>query len=608
MRRKKLRVNIKRKRLENLERQALLPSEAGLGSKTTKKLWGTMVTEPTALFKFSVQECRELSTSLLTYNSPMDSDAQKVKDRINIVEIVGQYVPLRRAGRNWAGRCPFHKERTPSFYVSPERGTYKCFGCGEGGDVFSFIEKMDGIDFPSALKMLAEKAGVKLEQRGFKPRPPEEKEKEERLREVCEAAVLFFESTLAQREDVRAYLKARGVKDETVAHWRLGYAPATWDALSKHLVGLGFAHPEIVDAGFAVRSEKRPGEIFDRFRGRIMFPIFDVSGISIAVSGRFFEKVPGQSGDAEPAKYVNSPETLIFKKSRTLYGLNVARAAIRKADCILLVEGQFDLIMAHQSGLPFAVALSGTALTPEHLTLLGRLSKRLVLALDADDAGIRAGLKSAHMAITAGFDVKVPTFPQGQDPADVAKENPELLKAAIRTSKTAVEFFLEVLQARARDKRAYQKLVEGSILPLIAVMGSSIEQEHFIALVASRLGVSPEAVRAEVAKRPAPVFEEASPELHQKSAESELTPLQKKAGMLLFYFGRDSAQAGKLRDVLGEREVGIIEEELGTRAEELRFRFEAELGEHTSPEVVAADMLGEIERQMAKERFKMKFL
>ncbi|HVU80240.1 MAG TPA: DNA primase, partial [Candidatus Paceibacterota bacterium] len=284
----------------------------------------------------------------------MDSQVQQIKDRLNIVDIVGQYVTLKRAGRTYMARCPFHKEKTPSFHVSPERGTYKCFGCGEGGDIFTFVEKMEGIDFAMALKQLADKAGIKLERQA--PPNPEKKEHDERLREVCEEAARFFESELQKRPDVQEYLHTRGVQKETTAAWRLGYAPASWDSLVKHLLGRGFSKTEIVDAGFAVESQKRPGEAFDRFRGRIMFPIFDASGQPIAVSGRFFEKVPGQKDDTEPAKYVNSPETALFKKSKTLYGYDRAKTAIRKADCILLVEGQFDLILSHQSGLPFAVA------------------------------------------------------------------------------------------------------------------------------------------------------------------------------------------------------------------------------------------------------------
>ncbi len=547
----------------------------------------------------------------------MDTEVQQIKDRINIVEIIGQYVQLKRAGRNFSGRCPFHNERTPSFMVSPERGTYICFGCGEKGDVFSFVQKMDGTDFPTVLKQLAEKAGIKLTPRTRNPQAAEEKEqekeKEEKLREVCEAATSFFEAELQKHPAVLEYLKTRGLTGESIKAWRLGYAPAAWESLCKHLVAKGFGHPDIVEAGFAVRSEKRPGEIFDRFRGRIMFPIFDAGGAPIAVSGRFFEKIAGQKGEVEPAKYVNSPETALFKKSKVLYGFDKARVAIRKADCILLVEGQFDLVLSHQSGLPFAVALSGTALTQEHLSLLGRLSKRLILALDADTAGVRSGLKSALMAIQAGFDVKVPAFAAGQDPADVARENPELLKAAIRTSRTAVEFFLDALKPGTLDARAYQKVVEASVLPLVAAVASNIEREHFIRIIAQRLGVPEAAVRAEVAKRPVlPAAD--SPALHQPAAQltsdplGTLNPLERKAAMLLFSFGPDSSVHERLAGLMGPERLEALRTELEPHAEALRFRFEAEVGEHSSEATIAADMLGDIEREAARERLRHKFL
>lgn len=547
----------------------------------------------------------------------MDTEVQQVKDRINIVEVIGQYMQLKRAGRNYSGKCPFHKERTPSFMVSPERGTYICFGCGERGDVFSFIQKMDGIDFPTALKQMAEKAGIKLAPRTHNPQAAEEreheKEQDQKLKEICEAAVAFYETELKKRADVLEYLKTRGVSEDSIALWRLGYAPAAWEPLTKHLVGLGFGHSDIVDAGFGIRSQKRQGEVFDRFRGRIMFPIMDSTGAPIAVSGRFFERVAGQATEVEPAKYVNSPETTLFKKSRVLYGFDKARVAIRKADCILLVEGQFDLVLAHQSGLPFTVALSGTALTPEHLSLLGRLSKRLILALDADQAGIRAGLKSAHLALVAGFDVKVPAFPPGQDPADMARQNPELLKAAIRTSKTAVEFFLDALRPAAKDQRSYQKLVEAQVLPLVAVVESHIEREHFIRLIAARLDVPDVAVRAEVAKRPA-LPTEPSLTIHQTSGQlvadplADLKTVDKKAAMLLFHFGRESAVGVRLVELIGAARADELEASLDSQAEALRFRFEAEVGEHSDEATIAADMLGDIGREVGRERFKMKFL
>ena len=534
-------------------------------------------------------------------------DVEKIKDRLNIVDVVGQYVQLKKAGKNYTARCPFHKERTPSFMVSPERGTYMCFGCGERGDVFSFVQKLEGSDFPSVLRQLAERAGVKLEQK-FAGKP-KDTEKEDKFRAVCEGAVSFFEAELGKRADVKKYIATRGVSPESSKEWRLGYAPATWDALSKHLVEKGFTKDEIADAGFAVKSEKRQGEVFDRFRGRIIFPIFGMGGEPIAVSGRFFEKVPGQKDDTEPAKYVNSPETLLFKKSRTLYGLDKARGAIRKADCILLVEGQFDLVLAHQSGLPFTVALSGTALTEEHLSILGRLSKRLVLALDADQAGLRSGLKSALMAIRHGFEVKVPSFPEGKDPADLGAQNPELLKAAIRTSKTAVEFFLDALRTGMRDERTYERHVELSVLPLIAAMQSQIEQAHFIRIVAARLHAPEDAVRGEVKKHPT-LAEESEVEEHTAASlpDATLTPFEKKAGMLIAYFEPHTPVIDELEKLMGEAKVSTLQERVAPHQELLRFRFEQELGEHTSESQVAEDMLREIERVLRKAQFKAQFL
>ncbi len=527
----------------------------------------------------------------------MDSSVEQIKEKLSIVDVVSGYVQLQRAGGNFRARCPFHKEKTPSFMVSPDRGTYMCFGCGERGDIFSFVQKMDGIDFPTALKQLAERAGVKLE-RNFAPQQTaQHKEKEERLREVCEAATLFFVDELKKREDIIKYLHTRGTTDETISSWRLGYAPASWDQLSTHLTQKGFSKDDIADAGLAAKSERKPGEIYDRFRGRIMFPLADMNGHIIAFSGRFFEKVEGSKEEGEPAKYVNSPETDLFKKSKVLYGLDRAKGFIRKADCILMVEGQFDLVLSHQSGLPFAVAVSGTALTGEHLTLLSRFSKRLVLALDNDTAGLRAGLKATAMAYAQGFDVKIPTLSHGKDPADMAHENPELLRAAIRTSKTAIEFFLEVLHAQARDERAYKQLVEAQVLPLIANLQSKIDQEHFATIVANKLGVSVDAVRAEVLKRPTLTFvEEESAQVAPLQALT-LDQLERAGAMLVFYFDEDTELQEKLKTILGPRYTLIKEKFMG-EAERFRFDFET-LGEEK--DVVKEALLSTISRQLIGE-------
>jgi len=535
-----------------------------------------------------------------------DSEVQDIKDKLSINEVVGQYVTLRRAGRNFVAPCPFHKERTPSFHVSPERGSYMCFGCGEKGDIFSFVQKIEGVDFGTALRQLAKQAGVTLKPRQFTQHTEVDKHKEERLYEACEAATAFFESILKNKKEVEEYVRTRGVHADTVASWRLGYAPASWHELSEHLLAQGFTKDEIVDAGLAAKSEHKPGEIYDRFRGRIMFPLFDAGGKVIAFSGRFFEKVPGTHEESEPAKYVNSPETLLFKKSRVLYGFDKAKNFIRKMDCILLVEGQFDVVLSHQSGLPFTVAVSGTALTPEHLSLLGRLSHRLVLALDGDAAGIRAGLKSSVMALQSGFDVKIPTFEGGKDPADLAKENPELLKAAVRTSKTSVEFFLDVLRQGAKDARAYKTLVQNQVLPLIKAMPSRIDQAHFVGIVARRLEVPEDAVRAEVAKVRATLTDVEEEAHAPHSVETDFTPLERAAGMLLYGCAEDAATQAKLEELLGSARVAELGKKLGAHAERFSFEFDAlspvlkeEEGEDGN--VAAHALLQNVERILIEE-------
>ncbi|MBY0293881.1 DNA primase [Patescibacteria group bacterium] len=525
----------------------------------------------------------------------MDSQVQEIKDKLSIQDVVGEYVKLERAGRNWRARCPFHKEKTPSFMISPERGSYICFGCGEKGDIFTFVEKIEHIDFRTALQQLANKAGVVLKNT-YVPKQ-EDKEKEEQLRDVCEEAAVFFQAELKKRLDVLEYVREkRGLTDETIESWRIGYIPAHWRDLSEHLIAKGYSKDLIIEAGFGMRSQNKPDEIYDRFRGRIMFPLFDAGGKVIAFSGRFFEKVEGSKEEGEPAKYVNSPETPIFKKSRVLYGLDKAKNYIRKADCVLLVEGQFDVIMSHQSGLPFAVASSGTAITEEHLSLLSRMSKRLILALDGDAAGIRAGLKSAFMALKMGFDVKIPNFKDGKDPADIAKEDPESLKQAIRSSKTAIEFFLEVLRLQAKDERTYAKLVEAQVVPLIAAIPSKIDQAHFTRIVAQKLRVPEGAIHAEVIKRPVlseSVVEAASP---QDQSAAQPTSLHRTAALLLFYVG--DPISSEVEKLIGPSRKEEIETLFAGDAEKFRFEFET-LGD--DKESVVKELMEALERMVIEE-------
>lgn len=428
-----------------------------------------------------------------TYYVDMSSTVEQVKARLSVVDVVAQYVKLNRAGVNYKARCPFHNEKTPSFVVSPDRGTYHCFGCGVGGDIFSFVQEMEGVDFKGALKILAEKAGVEIvyEKKG-------EKDTTDRLFAANEEAARFFEKNLTAEHPARSYLTKRGLTEETITSFRLGWVSDEWRTLTAHLREKKFTDKEIEAAGLAKRTEKG---LYDRFRSRIMFPLCDPAGRIVGFSARIFAEKGEVPADAP--KYLNSPETPLYNKSRLLYGYERAKHNIRKLNFSILVEGQMDLISVHQAGWGNAVAVSGTALTREHLTLLMRFSENMVLALDADNAGIEAARRSATLALAMGMDVKVAQLPSGSDPADfILKEGKDAWKTRIREAKHVVEFLLAALAEQHKDARAYAKAVRKTVLPFIAMIQSPIDRDHFIGIVADTLGVSGDAVRSELTQMP----------------------------------------------------------------------------------------------------------
>ena len=432
----------------------------------------------------------------------MADTVQQIKDRLSVVDVVSQYVKLERAGQNMRARCPFHAERTPSFIVSPDRGTYHCFGCGVGGDIFSFVEAIEGVDFKGALKMLAEKAGVELVySRG------EKKDDKDRLFEAMEAATIFYQSKLSN--EANKYLKDRGLEDGTVAAFRLGYAGDAWSELSDHLKaksarggsasGGKFSEKEIIDAGLAKRGEK--GGLTDKFRNRIMFPIADTAGRIVAFSGRTF----GEKAHPDAPKYLNSPETALFHKSRILYGFDRAKQSIRKHNFAVLVEGQMDLLASHQAGWGNTVAVSGTAFTAEHAALIKRMSENLVIALDPDEAGFKAASRAARAALQQGMNVKVAQLPKDLDPADlIVKEGAEAWRTCIRGAKDIITFLLDVLENHAKDAAQLRRSVESIVLPFLIDVQSPIAREQYEKEIAKRLGVSESAIRAAQTKIPKP--------------------------------------------------------------------------------------------------------
>jgi len=427
----------------------------------------------------------------------MNSPVQQIKERLSIEDVVSSYIKLERVGSNLKAKCPFHNEKTPSFFISSDRGSYYCFGCGAKGDIFTFVEEFEGLDFKGALKLLAGKAGVKLDSYNFQ----EESEKE-KLYRIMEEATIFFLDNLKENKQALDYLKSRGLEDKTIKDFRIGFIKNDWRELHSYLQKKGFSEGEMEKAGLIKKSEKG---YYDRFRGRIMFPISDSSGRAIAFSGRIFED------DGKSAKYLNSPETPIFSKSAVLYGLDKAKESIRKNNFSILVEGQFDLILSHQAGFRNTIATSGTALSDSTLSkenvvsnlgLIRRLSSNIVLAFDADKAGFNAVNRASKIALSFGMDVKVAFMSDGIDPADlISKSGSDAWREAIKKSKHIIEFLLDkVFKNYGNDMRKVGREIKEKILPYVNALDSSIEKMHFIKKISDMSQIPEQALKDDLKK------------------------------------------------------------------------------------------------------------
>lgn len=420
----------------------------------------------------------------------------EIKERLDIIEVISAYIPLSKSGRNYKGLCPFHSEKTPSFVVFPDSQNWHCFGaCGTGGDVFTFIQKRENVDFGEALRILAQKAGVEL-----RPRSEQESaegQQRDKLREINEAAARYFHRLLrdeseSQAEIARTYLNKRGLNEETINKFQLGYALDSWQALSDYLMGRGYQRDDLLAAGLIIKRDD--GRHYDRFRNRLIIPIRDAQGRVVGFGGRTLdpEGVP---------KYLNSPQTLLFDKSRTLYGLDMAKGAIRAAGYVVIVEGYMDVLQAHQHGVANVVAQMGTALTEAQLKLLNRFARSFVLALDPDTAGDRATLRGlavaretlARRAVpvpTARYrvryesqldaELRIMTLPAGQDPDDVIRTNPALWQQLVDRAEPVVDYYFRVVTdgldlASARGKAEAVR----QLTPIIREIGDSVERTHY---------------------------------------------------------------------------------------------------------------------------------
>lgn len=429
----------------------------------------------------------------------------EIKSKIDLVEYVGRNTKLQKTGRNFRGLCPFHVEKTPSFYVFPDRGSWRCFGsCGEGGDLFSFVQKRDNVDFRDALRELAREAGVQLSAESSARRSRTEK-----LSAIMSAAVAFYQKCLEEPEGeaARTYLlETRGIKPEAIEAFRLGWAPDEWRQLSAYLTGRGYDERDLVAAGLLVDNENGR-EPYDRFRGRVIIPIADDRGQYIGMGGR------GLHGE-EP-KYLNTPQSELFDKGHTLFGLDLAGAAIKQAGTVVVVEGYMDVIGPWQAGFQNVVATMGTSLTEHHARMLKRYARRVVLAMDPDAAGLAAaeragglfiGLESPEamarsarsadeLATTADLELCVAPLPAGKDPDVVTREQPEVWERAIREAAPYAEFLLHRLMGKeAPGSPAEARRIVDRLKPVLMAVRDPVERSMYIQRVARHLGVGEEAI------------------------------------------------------------------------------------------------------------------
>ena len=414
---------------------------------------------------------------------------EQIKNRLPITDVLSSYITLIPAGSQFKAKCPFHNERTASFSLSPERGLYYCFGCGAKGDMFTFVEQFEGTDFKGALKILADRAGVPLTAYNDK------REDTDPVYEILEKAAIRYEGELKKHPEVLAYLKGRGVTDETIASFRIGYVPDEWRYLSSSLNESDIKSAE--RAGLVKKTEKG---YYDRFRSRIMFPLADSSGRIVGFSGRLF---PDKEG--EP-KYLNSPETEVFQKSRILFGFDKAKYAIKKHNFAILVEGQFDVIMSHQAGFKNTVATSGTAVSDQsaqdssaQLSVLSRLTPNIFLAFDGDSAGEKALTRAALVALSLGLNPKVVPLSGKIDPADFLKsQSPEEWKELIKQSQHFILHEVSLVRRDAQSPHAFARLIKERVFPYLSRVISPIEQKLYIEAIAKEIGMSSDAVSKEL--------------------------------------------------------------------------------------------------------------
>lgn len=421
-----------------------------------------------------------------------DNTLQEIKDKLDIVEVISSYIPAKKSGANFKAPCPFHNEKTASLMISPHKQIWHCFGCGEGGDIFGFVMRFENLEFREALQQLAQKAGVILPDRSSGSQHTDKKITDDLIR-INNFTAKFYhaqlESTAAK--EARQYIEKRGLNIQTVKNWEIGFAPDGFDSLIKALQAKKVTSQAALAAGVVAKNDR--GNIFDRFRNRITFPIKNFYG---DVAGFTARVLP--SGDQNTGKYINSPETAIYNKSKILFGLFEAKNAIRKADEAVVVEGQMDCITAHQAGFTDTVATSGTAMTEDHLRLIGRLTKNIKFCFDADSAGGKALRRAGELALSMGFRVKVIVLTgEAKDPDELIRKSPGLWKRAVAEAGWFIDHYMNLTEQQFEFGSIEQKrnLTE-DVMPLLRYGNNPLEQGHYVRLMSERFAVTENELRA----------------------------------------------------------------------------------------------------------------
>ena len=444
--------------------------------------------------KESVISCVLYALSRDILHSSMSSQVQEIKNAVDIATIIGERVKLTRSGKNLRGLCPFHSEKSPSFFVTPDMQRYKCFGCGKSGDVLNFIQEYESLPFPDALQLLADRAGIRLEKKTFS----KEDQHRKTLFEVLDLASEYYHYLLTSHESgapAREYLKNRGVFSDSITTFKLGYALNSWDAVQKFLIGKKkFSQLELEDAGLIIHSSG--GRYYDRFRDRVMFPLTHATGATVGFSGRVLNP------NEKEAKYINSPETALYHKSELLFGYSVLKQFMRKEEEVVVVEGELDAISSYQAGVKNVVAIKGSAFTEQQFRLLSRTVKRVVLSLDADSAGVEATKRAIETSKQFDLSLRVLPIVGGKDPDEIARENPAEWREMVKHTVSAFEFLVEsALKKYDLQSGEGKRLASKEIMPILSQIANAIEQSHYVSMIADRFEVKPDVVFQELEKQ-----------------------------------------------------------------------------------------------------------